>query len=603
MQGTRFPPPKLVFKRLILDSAGEAYDFIYFEHVQFRQFLCMSPPHLGKSWKRAIAKLKLTKEDSNKLLSVLYFFAMNSTLREPEEIDARMESIIYYAIQLAGLDLDKEAAKLPDHVRFSQTRRSGSDAVDMRSDVPAILHGHDTREVAKVFEEMCVEIETDSESEDDSSEIRQHYDSPDTNQHITDLVQQIHQCQDTSSESAQNTYEKIKKLSRKKGAPKKKTTAPAAIDCRFVASVMHSIFASADLWLQSIACQGFTMGRKSSSWSESENASIRLLLETLSRKNRTLDEVVIEIMVWARDQCNKAFLKYQESATQTTCRLPLQDEKLFEMNQFLSCFAVMEILRILGEAQDICVFSSDSKRVSRETQSPAVLAKVDAIAHFYRIPHDEIFFLEPVSRMQPRVKPYPGRDSARAEKLAACSEAVASTEPMPSIAVYRPKDICRIPFLKVGENFRDGIALFCKCQKTTSAGLPCHHICQFVFGTGKVFIRNLVWLCHPVFIRGRETEEPSVFVAEPASAEVQCSSRNNSPVSNEKDQGIPPPSTALQERRCDRAQRRARSFNGFQVHSTASATTSEGVETSQEDSRIRSCRTGKVCPHASFAFA
>ena len=396
---------------------------------------------------------------------------------------------------------------------------------------------------------------------------------------------------------------------------------------------MHSIFESADLWLQAIACQGFTMGRKSSSWSESENASIRQLLETLRRKNRTLDEVVSEIMVWARDQCNKAFIKYQESATPTTCQLPLQDEKLLEMNQLLSCFAVTEIFRIWGEAQSICVFSSDSKTLSRETHGPAFLGKVDAIADFYRIPYDEITFLEPVSRIQPKVKRYPGRDSARAEKLAACSEAVATTEPMPSIAVYRPKTICRIPFLNVGDEFRDGIALFCVCQKTTSAGIPCHHLCQFIFGTGKVFIRNLVWLCHPVFIRGRVMEESSVLVAEPASEVVHHSSRNfgpvsnekgpsissrNDPVSNEKNQSISSPSTALrkrksaalQERMFDTAQHGASSFNAllsagadFQVHSAATTATIEGVKSSQEHSRIRHCRPGKVCPHASFVFA
>ncbi len=46
------------------------------------------------------------------------------------------------------------------------------------------------------------------------------------------------------------------------------------------------------------------------------------------------------------------------------------------------------------------------------------------------------------------------------------------------------------------------IVLYCSCQKATSRGLPCEHEMHYILTSPSRNMRNVVWLCHPTYLRG-----------------------------------------------------------------------------------------------------
>lgn len=491
-QKKRFPSPRLVSKFLVLDADGSKYEFCYFEHPMFRHFLCMSSCHLGKSWKHHISKLGLSKIDARKLLCVLYRFALTTTICDGEELDLRMKSIILFAMKLCGLEPNQDHAALPSHVRFGNDSCSQS--------VHGLTEEEIRPDVAEMLEHLCDEIESESDEDVPSGErLSQEMDK----------MCRAYLDKGQKSGGNQEILSKIRSMQNKKEMGGK---SKPLVTTLFVAEVMHSIFASADLWLQAIACQGFTMGRKSSAWSESMNSAIRRHIERLDDGTLSLDEVILKIMDWSKGLCEKSFSFYQAPASMSTVK-NINPKHVDVLNKFVSVFAVSEIDKILGESEDICTFQAGNW-VGRDDH-PAYRKKLDFILERYGIEWCEVRFCRPQKRAPSAPTSYP-RESDRAEKLSACSCAVNFHEPSPAVAIYFPaaQSKCKIPFLDDPDMLSDGIVLMCPCQKQNAAGLPCHHICQYVFRSATRYIKNLVWLCNPFFIRGHEIEESLAVVAE-----------------------------------------------------------------------------------------
>ena len=378
-----FSRPAIVSKDLILDFNSSKYTAIYFCHSADKEILCQAPPHTP--WRGMLEKLSLTKHNRKLVDARIRHFALKTSLCNLVEIDYEWEETTKFVMKCAGLK-ESELSKysLPASKRLAQ-------AIPLESEYHAAAGNPSEREdvprcVVPTEEQMSFlsqEIHQDSNIVETRHEMElvssQFCLSPESlgSGRLNELVQRLH--------SMSLKLRKGVAHKQKKEITKTKNKASAS-SFSSISECMEAIYQLAHLWCQRLCCQGFTSGRKSSSWSEAINARIRADVvpkQGFLRNQYLLPAFVEDFDRWVDRLCNVSFIKSKETFCECSPCV-LQGYQQSWLAQYLSSYAVATILdRALEGFQKFT--SKGGKELQKPGVSEEIRTKVRSICSIYNI--------------------------------------------------------------------------------------------------------------------------------------------------------------------------------------------------------------------------
>jgi hypothetical protein len=507
--------PTLQSRMLVLEADGTQQEFVYFCHAENKEILCLAPPHVPASWKVHLGRLPISDENRDILERRIWSFALKTHICSLHELDAEWEEMTESALRMEHLPELLCSYSLPEKLRLGVAAMG----------VPHLVQGdvHDLPEISNLVKQASAETLERLKSCQDPKSLesmqfklkgltRAACRSELRAKEITSLI-----------ESVQDISEEIRKIIEKSSTSQSKTrivpvcqsdpaqcSQPSAASIReSVIAVMQKIYKKAPFWCQRITCMGFTMGAKASSWSEALNSAIRKLVPIFltAKRHYGLDSFVKDIDDWVDRLCERAYTVNQ-SRPKPPKRSELIPQERSELQSVLSNAAVdaIESLALGGGTDERWTFSAERKvelcDVPVEMQN-----SVNMICKKYGIELSEFRYFQPRSKVCS--SPSLADPKTWNEMVDAASKRINALN-VPIVAVHFPSSECLIPCLKRCK--AHGFVLFCSCQRQTATGLPCTHQLAWILDRESRSMKNIVWLCHPTFIRGHDVSSMATGV-------------------------------------------------------------------------------------------
>uniref|UniRef100_A0A7S0MJE6 Uncharacterized protein n=1 Tax=Cryptomonas curvata TaxID=233186 RepID=A0A7S0MJE6_9CRYP len=346
--------PTLVSKRIKLDLDQSICEFDFWRHPKYFESLCMAPTHLPKSWKRQIAKLNLSPENQKILLGRVWLFALRMELCDYAALDMEWESITRFALALAQVEPERDLVLLPAHLRLAhQALFSGISA-----SAPPI-DSQDQQTQFKLYTNVteCLDYIAERVGKEKSASRIDLQNVQSLQREILHVASKICSAgvQDENLEYMMAIHRELQKRTRGRGQQKgsknanteRSSSSGSAVTSEIVVSAMQNIYSLARCWCQRVTCQGFTMQRKSSTWSEVSNNSIKTYISPSKRMNGeyTLSSFIMDVDQWIHRQfelsyqANKITYKFETDV--------LSDQHVTLLQQALCNGATSDVLKVL----------------------------------------------------------------------------------------------------------------------------------------------------------------------------------------------------------------------------------------------------------------
>jgi hypothetical protein len=478
----------------------------------------MGPTHLPKSWKHQIKKLGLSVEDSKALLGRVWAFALKMELTDYAKLDEEWELITQYALTLAKVSLEANDIVLPADLRLACQALSPAVGAHSCSSGPAITEHSQYQLYVNICNRLnSIEAEIEAERSGSGSKSR-------SIQMLQDELSQI--AAEICSQGVKGNnllkmmefHRKFQKMVCKKknaaaGSRQQSSDSGSAVTSKVVLSAMHNIYALARCWCQRVTCQGFNMQRKSSTWSEITNNSIksRICHAKLMSGKYTLSSFVVDVDGWVHRQCEKAY-----QGNKMTFKFKsqiLREDHVSILQQVLCNGAVSNLLHRVIPRTLQHEFRVESEMSALSSSCSAVQERVQEFMQHYRILDSEVKVFKAMSSEIVLSSPATMQTGSEAvsdivhESLLEASDLANKNSVKQVVAVYFPSDgHCKIPFFNENRPLGHGIPFFCTCMKHSASGLPCEHQTSWILANRRGSIWTLIYLCHPVFVRGHQVQ-------------------------------------------------------------------------------------------------
>ena len=127
-----FIEPTLVTKKIMLDLDQSTCLFHFWQHSDCREFLCLGPSHMPKSWKRQIANPGLNAEKRKILYGRVWAFALKMRLCPYSSLDDEWENeVTTLALYLALGESEADLELLTSDLRLANQASACSHQVQM----------------------------------------------------------------------------------------------------------------------------------------------------------------------------------------------------------------------------------------------------------------------------------------------------------------------------------------------------------------------------------------------------------------------------------------------------------------------------------------
>jgi hypothetical protein len=475
----------LVSRDTVLDKDGTTLRSVYFSHEDRRECICQAPCH--KPWSGQLDNLNLSSEKRKLLDARIYGFSLKTEVCDEEVLDREWELLTIYAMELAGVpEAMRSRYVLPDRHRLGRSVLRHGVSLPSLGNGEAV--GCDALADLVVFTEES------------------HAELVEKMKHLTTRFFQS--ADQLSANGLQEVVKEMNSISIKlRGIGKKKRYSRNAHLSRFdlISMCLEKVYHLAPLWCQRILCSGFTMGRKSSSWSESINASIRRMAPRAGflKNNYGLTKFVPDFDKYVDTHCDRSFALKSVKTTQPVSTFLEKD--ISTIKAYLSPYAVSTILHRANEGYQSYTFKEGSS-LDKETIPAAMRSKVSALCREFGVSEgdDEIRYCK-VSSLLAGVAcrctsgaPLSSDKEHTDENLLLKASLQVNTSEGPVVAIYTPAAACNIDLLSSLKE----IVLYCSCQEQTSSGLPCPHQLRWILDVAPRAMQNIIWLCNPTFLRG-----------------------------------------------------------------------------------------------------
>ena len=219
--------------------------------------------------------------------------------------------------------------------------------------------------------------------------------------------------------------------------------------------------------------------------------------------------------------CDKAFTAYRDARTKelakkaspaSRAQTVLLPEHESELDRFVTSYAVRNIVQRSMITHHNFTFGRNCSELIKEQLPCEVRSRVAALC----LPMG-------IEETSHEIKYYqPNRFHQRAERsMCDCADEFcdrhlceASYDINSScdtvVAVYSPcsEAGCKIDYFSEmwKEKKLSEIVLYCSCQEHISRGIPCQHQMQYIMTSESRNMQNVIWLCHPTYIRGHSKQ-------------------------------------------------------------------------------------------------
>ncbi len=482
----------------MLDVDGSILKTYFFSHASDKEILAQDPRHVP--WKGQLEMLPLSAENRSLLNSRIFQFSLKTHLVSLAQLDREWIEITKFALKLAGVSaLEYRMYSLPSDVRLGGTE---SDVFSGQQLEEAIEPS-----VVELTDAIDWSIATRTQLKHKFQEL------------TTALCSSESTVNDVSMQALLREMEHVSislsRLKHKKGRRRESLL-------MLVSKRMEKIYRLAPYWCQRICCQGFTMARKSSSWSEAINSMIRRDIvpeRVILRHSFGMLDFIQAFDSWVDQLCNKAYLAYRDNKKShkvQAARVSNRGVHLFtpeqesQLDRFVTAKALHTIIQNSVIQHHNFTFLRSSE-LSKESVSSEIRERVSALCSCMGIREqsEQIKYLKP-NPICVQATPIRCIDSDFVDPLVAKATLEVNKDCDAVLAVYIPslEDGCVInSFNSLWEKQVPlEIVLYCSCQQGTSRGLPCQHQLQYIILSPSRNMDNIIWLCHPTYLRGHRAQ-------------------------------------------------------------------------------------------------
>lgn len=518
--------PELVKHQVILDLDHSQCELHFWRHERYKELLCLGPTHMAKSWKKQISKLKLSAENEKHLLALIWRFALQTELCDCSELDSEWEALTRVALRMAGFTSVDDLILLPHDLRLStKTSFEANHTESSQASVAGIQQAISFESAGDEESILLADIIRSLESiavEADSLKCAGVSDADKLERLKAELdivIKKI--CQNgvelesgTASSSSLTTLSKLQtKVCKMKDKPAK---VDQIVTRELVMKAMQHIYKLSHTWCQRLVCGGHTMQRKSSTWSEILNSSIKRYVKSRNMLSGTylLSSFVADVDQWVHELFENAYNKNKFTLGKSSHILNEVHVSLLE--QVLCNGALNKLLYTLLPNAIKGEYTVSSAALPRDALCRTMNTRVGVFKKLFNIIDPEIKYLN----VKPKYKLWrscdflegassssfaEGGDDKVQNGLDQTSRIASHTLSGSTLAVYFPSaEECKIPFFSQSRPSGYGIPFFCSCQRQSSSGLPCEHMIAYILLPNEVAPRsmwNIIWLCHPAFLR------------------------------------------------------------------------------------------------------
>jgi hypothetical protein len=476
----------------MLDLDSSTCEFPFWRHDRFFEALCLGPTHLPKAWKHQIAKLGLSAENSKSLLGRVWSFALKMELCDYAALDAEWEDVTKFALSLCNLQPNRDLELLPAELRLAcQASLSG-----MHSSVP--IETQDQHSQFKLYTDITDHLDFIAarvERQKSVSGVNHSQSMQSLQEELFQIASRLCSAgvQDDNLIKMMDIHNKIKNMKSKKNLKPKITqggSSSSAATQELVVSAMQQIYSLARCFCQRVTCQGFTHHRRSSTWSEISNNSIKNFIKPskLVSGEYTLSSFIMDADRWIHKQCERC---YQANKITYKFKSEMLSEPHVNLLQQVLCNgAVSDLLKKLLPSTMKEEFTvHDSAVLDFAGVCPTFRNRVMKFMLKFNIELHEVRCFKATS-VSSAFKPSTAGecittdsaeeiDQVHENLLEAC--AMANKELAGHVlAVYFPDRDCKIDFFTKDRPFGHGIPLFCSCMRHTASGLPCQHMLSWI---------------------------------------------------------------------------------------------------------------------------
>jgi hypothetical protein len=511
--------PELFTQRCVLDLDNSECDFHFWRHERYFELLCLGPTHMAKSWKKQISKLKLSADKEKYLLSMIWKFALETELCDCNELDAEWEALTRVALRLAGFEGCEDLVLLPHHNRLSTKTCFEVSHTDVRQ----VSHSErDDVLLANIMQCLdSIEIRVASLK---SAGVSNHDEVLSLKAELNAVALKI--CQhgvelDSESTSSLTALSKVQRKIQKR--MEKPAEAHTAVTPELVLKVMRHIYSLSHTWCQRLVCSGHTMQRKSSTWSEILNSSIKSYVKTRNMISGTykISQFVTDVDQWVHELFEKSFIK--NKIQHEKCSQILNPVHVSILEQVLCNAALNKLLDTLLPNTIQGEYAVSRSEVLKDSLRKTLKNRVAVFLKSFDILESEIKYFNVKPKNTFKWKSYGPKDRSGGCDLAVADDQVCHYLEIASkiansngggstLAVYFPSgEKCKISFFNQSRPSGYGVPFFCSCQQQSASGLPCEHMLAYILLPNHDIpqnrdiprsVWNIIWLCHPAFLRG-----------------------------------------------------------------------------------------------------
>ena len=518
--------PEFFQQRVVLDLDHSECEFHFWRHEPYFELLCLGPTHMPKSWKKQISKLKLSPDYEKHLLSLIWNFALKTELCDCNDLDSEWEALTRVALRMAGFTNFDDLILLPRDLRLST--KTSFEAT--HSDEPSLASGsghQDTRSAVEVesiilsdimrcLDSIAVEMDSLKSTAVPSGNKLQLL-KAELDAVALKICQRGVELESTTSSSLTSLCRVQKKIQKAKKKTAKQDQV-VSVTRELVLDVMQHIYKLSHTWCQRLVCSGHTMRRKSSTWSEILNSSIKRYVKSRNMLSGTylLSSFIADVDQWVYESYEKSFLANKIGRDKPS--QILNQVHVSILQQALCNGALNKLIDELFPNTIQGEYSVSSAELPKTALCKTMKTRVDVFQQSFKILDSEVKYFHVSPQNKHHVwKSHGTLDDASTydftesdDKVHRCldqASCIANHNSSGSIlAVYYPSDEgCKIPFFNWSRPPGYGIPFFCSCQRQTASGLPCEHMLSYILlpkhGSPRS-VWNIIWLCHPAFIRG-----------------------------------------------------------------------------------------------------
>jgi hypothetical protein len=493
--------------------------FHFWSHPRYFEALCLGPTHLPKSWKNQIKKLRLSSLDSKALLGRVWAFALKMELTDLAKLDEEWELVTQFALSLAKVQPEASDVLLPAELRLAcqaLTPEAASTSACFSGQAVTDSQYRLYVDISNRLDSISAQIQrgrSDSSLESQSIEKLRNELSNIASLICLQGVKDNELCKMMELHCAIQKH-KCKNKDAATGSFGGNSGSGSAVTAKQVLSAMQNIYELARCWCQRVTCQGFNMQRRSSTWSEVSNNSIKAYIRhsKLMSGEYTLSSFIMDVDRWVHKQCERAY--HDNQMTFKFKSEILSEHHVVLLQQILCNGALTTLLKEIIPRTMRAEFVVESESVDLSSCCTTARERVQQFMRVYDIELSEVKVFkatssEPMLPSVAEMQCWETRSAAEGDlvhaSLVEASDLANKTSVQHFIAVYQPSGgVCKIPFFNEGRPIGNGVPFFCTCMKHSARGLPCEHQISWILQHRPRSIWALVFLCHPVFVRGHQ---------------------------------------------------------------------------------------------------